>query len=219
MLPTTPPLPPLDNSQYPPQMDCFNDYPSFYPISSAREEFDVYPFPDQTTVTEETSHQEQYSQEQYSTFPGCWEALEQPAPTVGLPTTLPAAAGHGKHFYNFFIDWCLTPESPESLLPVNSWTANQPDGYSQPSSSSYRWPELGQEAQSYYPGSLTQEYSFPSAMAFEPPTVDQTLDSGKGLFSLKLRVLEHLPIINRPAQLLGGKPKRTICQHVLYCTC
>ena len=198
MLPTTPPLPPLDNSQYPTQMDFFNDYASFHPISSAREEFDVYPFPDQTTATEEASHQEQFS-----TFPDCWEALEQPAPTVDLPATLPAAAGHGKHFCNLFIDWCLTPESPESLLPTNSWATNQQDGYSQPSSSSYRWPEVGQEAQSYYPGSLSQEYSFPSTMAFEPLTVDQTISSGRGLFSLKLRVLECLPIITDPLNYWG----------------
>jgi len=92
MLPTAPPLPPLDSSQYPTQMDYFNDYASFYPVSSAREELDVYQFPDQT------------SQDQYSTFSDCWDALEQPVPTVGLPTTLPVAAGHGEHCCNLFID-------------------------------------------------------------------------------------------------------------------
>ena len=198
MLPTAPPLPPLDNSQYPTQMDWFPDYASFYPISSAREEFDVYSFPDQTTATEEASHQGQFS-----TFPDGWDVLEQPAPTVDLPTTPPAAAGHSKHCCNFFIDWCLRLESPELLLPTNSWTTNQPDGYNQPSSSSYHWPEVGQEAQSYYSGSLSQEYSFPRAMAFEPPTVDQTPNSGKGIFSLKLRVLEHLPIITDPLNYWG----------------
>jgi len=213
MLPTAPPLPPLDSSQYPPtQMDYFNDYANFYPVSSTREEFDVYQFQDQMTATEETSYQEQQN-----TFPDCWNALEQPVTTVGLPTTLPAAAGYGEHCCNLFIDRCLTHEPPESLLPTSSWT-NQPGGYSQPSSSSYHWPEVGQDAQYYYPGSLSQDYSLPSAVVSKPPAMEQTFNGGKDLFSLKLRVLKYSPIINRP-QLLGGKPKRAIYQHVLYGKC
>jgi len=213
MFPTTPPFPPLDNSQYPNQMDYFNDHTSFYPISSAREEFDVYRLPDQPTATEEASYQEQSN-----TFPNYWGAFEQPGPMIDLPTTLPAMAGNGKHCCNLFIDWYLTPESPESLLPTNLWT-NQPDDYSQPSSSSYCWPEVRQGAQYYYSGSLSQDYSFPGAMVSEPPTMDQIINSGKWLFSLKLRALEYLPIINSPAQLLGRKPERTVYQHVLYGKC
>ena len=182
MLPTAPPFPPLDNFQYPNQMDHFNDYTGSYPISSAREEFDVYRFPDQTTTTGEPGYRENPS-----TFPDFWETLEQPGPTVSLPTILPATSGHGKHCYNPFVDWCLTLESPESLALATSW-ADQPDGYDQPSSSGYYWPEVGQEARSYYSGSLSQEYCFPGTAESKPPTVNPTFDSGKILFSLQLRV-------------------------------
>jgi len=44
-------------------------------------------------------------------------------------------------------------------------------------------PEVWQEAQSYYPGSLSQGYSFPGTVVSEPPTVDQTFNSGKSRLS------------------------------------
>ena len=53
----------------------------------------------------------------------------------------------------------------------------------QPSSSSYYWPEVAQEARSYYSGFSSQDYRFPKMVAPEPPTVDPTFDSGKSLFS------------------------------------
>jgi len=136
MLPTAPPLPPLNNFLYPNQMDHFNNYASSCPTSSAREEFDLYRFPDQTTATEEPSHQEPYS-----TFPDYWDAFEQPGRAVSLPTTLPATAGHGKHCCNPFVDWCLTLESPESLAPATP-RANKQDGYGQPARGLARGPIL-----------------------------------------------------------------------------
>jgi hypothetical protein len=66
-------------------MDYFNDHASFYPTSSAREEFNDYQLPGQTSATEETNYLDS------------WNASEQPGPTVGSLTGPPATAGYGKH--------------------------------------------------------------------------------------------------------------------------
>ena len=204
---TAPLLHLLDNSQYPNQMDYFNDYASFYPTSSAREEFNAYQFPNQTSATEGVNYNVPYS-----TFTNCWGMPEQPGPTVGSSTSLPATDSYGRHCCDSSADWCLTLESPEPLAPSTSYT-NQTDSYGQPSYSGNYWPELDQQAQSYHSGSLSQDYSF-DGTAVSEPIADPTPDNCKRLSSLKLRVLEYLPIANSPAQLLGRKPERVLYQHV-----
>jgi len=188
-------------------MDYFNDYASFYPTSSAREEPNTFQPSDQTSATGWTDNQP------YNTFTDLWGMPEQSGSVVGEPTNLLATTSYGEHRCNLFADWCLTLESPESLAPATSYV-NQADGYSQPSYSSNYWPEVGQEAQSYYSGSLGQEFFFENTAASEPSIVIPAPGSGKSLSSSKLRTLEYLPITNSPVQLLGGKPERSIHKHV-----
>ena len=179
-------------------MSYFNDYASFYPISSARDEFDAYQFPDQTSATEGDNYGAPYS-----SFTDPWGMLEQPGSMVGSSTSLPATDSHGTHCCNLSADWCLTLESPELLAPTTSYT-NQTGSYGQPSYSGDYWPEIGQQAQPYHSGSLSQDYSFDSTVVPEPSIVDPTPDSCKGLSSLKLRVLETYRLPTVPFNNWGG---------------
>jgi hypothetical protein len=155
-------------------MNYFNAYAGFYPASSAREEFNEYQFLGQASATEEANFQRTYN-----AFANSWETYEQPGPTAGSSTTLPATAGYGKHCCNLFADPCLTLESLESLAPATSYT-NQADGYGQPS---YYWPEVGQQAQTYNSSALDQGLPSASTAAPEPFAAVPTLSSGKSLFS------------------------------------
>ena len=152
------------------QMAYFNDYASLYPTSSVRED----QFLDRTSATEEASYQGQYS-----TFTDGWHTFELPRLTVSSPTSLPATAGHGKNYCNLSVDWCLMLESLEVLAP----TTTNIDDYDQPSYSDHYWPGVGRQAQSYYPGSLSQDFSSASPAALEPFTASPTPSSGKCLFS------------------------------------
>jgi len=192
-------------------MAYFNDYANYYPISSAREELNTYQLLDQTPATEEAN----YNEGPYNTSSDYWTMPEQLGSIVGLSTSLPATAGYGEHCYNLFADWCLTLGSPESLAPATSYV-NQTDGYGQPLYSSHHWPEVGQQAPSYYSVPLSQDFSSAGTAAPEPFTVVPTFDSGKSVLSPKLRVLEYLPITDSPAQPLGGERERALHQHVLY---
>ena len=191
-------------------MAYFTDYASFYPTSSAHEEFNGYQFLDQTSATEEANYQGPYS-----TFTDLWNTFERPGPTVGSPTTLPATVSI---VVTFSPTGVLTPGPPESLAPAISYP-DQTDGYGQPPYSSYYWPEVGQQTQSYDSGSLSHDFSSTSMAVPEPFTAVPTPSSGKRLFSLKLRALEYLPIANSPVRLLGGKPERALYRHVLYGKC
>jgi hypothetical protein len=188
-------------------MNYPNDYAGFYPASSAREEFNEYQFLGQASATEDAN-----TQWMCNTFADSWGTYEQPGPTARSSTTLPATTGYGKHCCNLFADWCLTLESLESLAPATSYT-NQADGYGQPS---YYLPEVGQQAQTYNSGALSQGFSSARMVAPEPFTAVPTLSSGKSLFSPQLRALEYLPITDSPVRLLGGNPERTLYQHVQY---
>jgi len=205
MSPTTPFLPLPDNSQYPNQMDYFGDYASLYPTSSAREEPKTYQPPDQTLATGGADNQP-YNY----TFTDLWNMPEQSGSVVDESTNLLATTSHGKYCCNLFADRYLMPGSPESLAPATSYV-NQADGYGQPSYSNNYWPEFDQMAQSYHSGSLNQEFSFDNTVVSEPSTVIPAPSSGKSLFFPKL---EFLLIANSPVQLLGGKPERTIHEHV-----
>ena len=189
-------------------MDYFNDFASFYPISSAREESDAYQFPNQTSATEGVNYNAPYS-----TFTDPWGIPEQSGSMVGSSMSLPATDSYGTHCCNLSADWCLTLESPEPLAPSTSHT-NQMDGYGQPSYTGSYWPEVGQQTQPYHSGSLSQDYSFGSAMPPEPSIVDPTPGSCKSLSSLILPVLEYLPTANSHAQQLGGKSEWTLYWHV-----
>ena len=116
-------------------MNYFNDYASFYPISSARDEFDAYQFPDQTSATEGVNYNAPYS-----TFTDPRGIPEQPRTIVGSSTSLPATDSYGTHYCNLSADWCLMLESPGSLAPSTSYT-NQTDGYGQSSYTGNYWPE------------------------------------------------------------------------------
>jgi hypothetical protein len=191
-------------------MNYFNGYAGFYPPSSAREEFNEYQFLGQASAAEDAN-----AQWMYNAFADSWGTYEQPGPTAGSSTTLPATTGYGKHCCNLFADGCLTLESLESLVPATSY-ANQADGYGQPS---YYWPEVGQQAQTYNSGALSQGFSSASIAAPEPFAAVPTLNSGKGLFPLQLRAPEYLPIADSPVRLLGGNPERTLYKHVQYSKC
>ena len=209
-LPTASFLTPLDRLQYLNHMAYFNNYTSFYPTPSAREEFSAHQFLDQTSAAEGVNYEGSQV-----TFPDCWNTFQQPEPTVGSSAALPATVGHGEHYYNLFVDWRLTLGSPESLAPATSYM-NQTGSYDQLSYSSHYWPEVGQQAQTYHPGFSSQNFSPAIMAAPEPSAVVPTPNSGESLLSLKLRTLEYLPITNSPARLLGGKPERTLYQRVLY---
>ena len=164
------------NSHYPNQMAYFDDHASFYSTSSTREEFNTYQFLNQTTATEEANYQ--FEGHSYGTLTDLWNKFEQPEPTVGSPTALPATAGDGKHCYNLFADWCLTLGSPELLALATSYP-DQTDGYGQPPYSSYYWPEVCQQAQSYDSGSLSHGFSSASMAVPEPFAANPTPSSGK----------------------------------------
>ena len=205
MSPTTPFLPLPDNSQYPNQMDYFNDYASLYPTSSAREEPNTYQPPDQTSANGGAGDRPfNY------TFADLWSTPEQSGSMVGESTNLLVTTSYGKHCCNLFADRYLMPESPESPAPATSFV-KKADGYAQPSYSNNYWPEAGQMAQSYHSGSLNQEFSFGNTVVSEPSTMIPAPSSGKSLFFPKI---EFLLINNSSVQLLGGKPGRTIHKHV-----
>jgi len=174
-------------------MDHFNDYASFYPISSARDEFDAYQFPDRTSATEGDNYDVPYS-----SFTDLWGMPEHPESMAGSSTSLPATDSHGTHCRNLSADWCLTLESPEPLAPSTSYT-NQTDDHGQPSYSGDYWPEVGQQAQPHRTGSRSQHYSFDGTVVPEPSVMDPTPDSCKSLSFLRLRVLEYLLTANSPA--------------------
>jgi len=126
--------------------------------------------------------------------------------------------------YNTSTDYWTMPEQLGSMvglstsLPATSYV-NQTDGYGQPLYSSHHWPEVGQQAPSYHSVPLSQCFSSAGTAAPEPFAMAPTFDSGKSVFSPKLRVLEYLPITDSPAQPLGGERERALHQHVLYGKC
>jgi len=191
-------------------MDYFGDYASLYPTSSAREESNTCQPPDQTLATGGADDQ-LYNY----TFTDLRNMPEQSGSVVDELTNLLAATSCGKHCYNLFADRYFTPGSPESLAPAASYV-NQADGYGQPSYSNSYWPDVDQVAQSYHFDSLNQEFSFNNTVVSEPPTVIPAPSSGKSFFFLKL---ESLLITNSPIQLLGGKPGRSLHQHVPHGKC
>jgi len=191
-------------------MDYFNDYASLYPTSSAREEPNTYQSLDQTSATGVADDQ-LYKY----TLTDLWNMPEQSGSVVDESTNLLDTTSYGKYCCNLFADRYLISGSPESLAPATSYV-NQADGYGQPSYLSNYWPEVDQVAQSYYPSSLNQEFSFNNVVLSEPSTVVPAPSSGKSLFFPKP---EFLLISNSSIQLLGGKPERALHQRVPHGEC
>jgi hypothetical protein len=210
------------------------DYESLYPTSSTREESNAYQFLDKTLATEDVDYQfddtsiregfkaynflDQTSATEdasnlglHNTLSDRWGMFEQPGPAVSLPK-----AGHGKHYCNLFVDWCIMPGSPDSLAPATSYM-HQIDGFGQPSYSRNHRPGVLQQPQSYHSGPPSHGFSFAGAMVPEPFTVVPTPGNGKSLFSLEPRALGYLPATDSPARPLGGKPERALYRHVPYC--
>jgi len=94
---TAPLLHLLDNSQYPNQMDYFNDYANLYPTSSTHEEFNAYQFLDQVLATEGDN-----CNVPYSTFADPWGMPEQPM--AGSSTNILATDSYGRHHCNLSTD-------------------------------------------------------------------------------------------------------------------
>ncbi|KAF9652320.1 hypothetical protein BDM02DRAFT_3109315 [Thelephora ganbajun] len=143
-------------------MAYFNNNANFYPTSSASGEPYEYPFLGQRLVTEGPDIQAHHA------LANRWNMTEQPGPMVGEPTS-PQVTANGKCRCNLFVGWCLTRESPESVVSATSYMT-QVDGYSQLSYSGYQWPAVGLQAGSHHSDFLRRDHSFASIATLETST-------------------------------------------------
>ena len=109
----------LDNSHYPNQMAYFNDHASFYPTSSAREEFNMYQSLGQMSVTEEAKNLTALSPTSYVIQPDEYGQQPYPShywPEVGQQTQLYHS---GFSSQNFSFNNTVVSE-PSAVVPTPS---------------------------------------------------------------------------------------------------
>ena len=162
-------------------MDCFNDYDSagfwssYSPSSSWPAEVDPYEFLVQFSANKAANGTA-------DTFTDHWNMYDQPGPTVDLQE---ATINHGKHYCNFFVNWCFTVESPEPLASATSWVA-QPGGDGQPSYSGQYWPTADHHADPHGSWFPSMDDPFASTMGSGASTVAPGPSSGENLLTLEL---------------------------------
>ena len=158
---------------------------NLYPAPSASGELEAHPFLSHTSAAEEDNDQ------MYDTPVDQWNMIRQSGPVVGSQTNLRATAGYGKYRCGF-VNWCLTRESPESVVSATPY-ASPASGYDPQSYSGNNWSAVSQWPQ-HHSGFPSQGGPFVSVITSERSTGVQIPSSGKDMFSLlKYRRTEYLP--------------------------
>ena len=157
---------------------------NLYPAPSASGELEAHPLPSHTSAAEDNN-------QMYDTSVDQWNMIRQSGSVVGSRTNLRATAGYGKYRCGF-VNWCLTRESPESVVSATPY-ASPASGYDQQSYSGNNWSAVSQWPQ-HHSGFPSQGGPFVSVITSERSTGVQIPSSGKDMFSLlKYRRTEYLP--------------------------
>ena len=149
------------------------------PAPSASGELEAHPFLGHTSAAEEVNNQ------MYDTSVDQWNMNRQSGPVVGLRTNLRATASYGKYCCGFFVNWCLTRESSESVVSATPY-ASPASGYDQQSYSGNNWSAVSQWPQHHHSGFPSQGGPFVSVIASERSTGVQIPSSGKDVFSFEI---------------------------------
>ena len=152
---------------------------NFYPAPSASGELEAHPFLSHTSAAEEDNNQ------MYDTSVDQWNMIRQSGPVVGSRANLRATAGYGKCCCGFFVNWCLTRESSESVVSATPY-ASPASGYDQQSYSGNNWSAVSQWPQHHHSGFPSQGGPFVSVIASERSTRVQIPSSGKDVFSFEI---------------------------------
>ena len=149
-------------------------------IPSTFEEFNAYPFPDQTSAL--FNFNGEVNDQASTSLPYDWGLIEQPEFIVGSSTGLQAAPNHGKYHCTRFTIPRLTGAFAEPAASAN-FNMTQVNGYD--------WPAVGQRDQTYHPDFWSLDDLSTGTTALGTCTALPGPSSGKDLFCQPISGDEH----------------------------
>ena len=164
-------------------MAYFNDNLNFYSMSTAPEEFELYPsLQRQTSATTE----EDYGQVTHTIACG-WSTVDQPGYSAVASTSVLAASIYGAHLSRHSIDRLLMHVSLES-------TSSTLDSYPTTLDGSH-WPQTSQSTEPDHPGVWNPDDFLAGGQGWE--TTEPNFNYNPGMYRLGLRRIETQILTNR----------------------
>ena len=152
-----------------------NNGADLHSIFSSSNDFDAYPFLNQTSADEEANYLTQ------DTFADCWGMDRQPDYAVGSSRSLRAEPDFGKHSCSLLDNRRLTRRSPGSESLFTPYAAPTHD-HRQGSFPEHYWPVSGLYGQSYNSGIVGRDDPFASTVAQDVSAAAPIPSSSEYLF-------------------------------------